>query len=131
VITTLVPTGPLVGLKLVIAGFTVKLLALVAVPPGVVTAIVPVVAPPGTVAVIRVVELTVNVVALVPLNLTDVAPPRFAPLITTLVPTGPLAGVKFVIVGATVKLLALVAVPPGVVTLIVPVVALFGTVAVI
>ena len=57
---------------------------------------------------------------------------KFVPLIVTLVPTGPLAGVKLVIVGAggtTVKLVALVAVPPGVVTLSGPVVAPVGTVA--
>jgi hypothetical protein len=49
---TLVPTGPLVGAKLVIvgAGITVKLFVLVAVPPAVVTLSGPVVAPAGTVA---------------------------------------------------------------------------------
>jgi hypothetical protein len=76
----------------------------------------------------------VNVVALVPLNLTAVAPVRFVPVTTTLVPTGPLEGLKLEIVGAatvSVKLEALVAVPPGVVTEIVPVVAPLGTVAVI
>ena len=63
--------------------------------------------------------------ALVPLNFTAVAPVKFVPVIVTLAPAGPLAGVKLVIVGGTgtVKLLALVAVPPGVVTLIGPVVA--------
>jgi hypothetical protein len=52
-IWTLVPTGPLVGPKLVIVGgaaVTVKSPALVAVPLGVVTLIGPVVAPEGTVA---------------------------------------------------------------------------------
>ena len=69
--------------------------------------------------------------ALTPLNATAVAPVKFVPLIVTLVPTGPLVGAKLVIVGAgtTVKLLALVAVPPGVVTLTGPVVAPVGTVA--
>jgi len=110
----------------------VKLEALVAVPPGVVTLIVPVVAPVGTVAVICVAELTVNV-AFVPLNFTAVAPVNAVPVIVTLAPTSPLVGEKLVMVGGntTVKLLALVAVPPGVVTLIVPVVAPAGTVAVI
>ena len=75
-------------------------------------------------------EFTVKV-ALAPLNVTAVAPVKLVPLMVTLVPTGPLAGVKLVIVGGliTVKLPALVAVPSGVVTLIVPVVALVGTVA--
>ena len=71
-------------------------------------------------------------IAAVPLNLTADAPVKFVPVIVTLVPTGPLAGVKLVIVGAlalTVKLAELVAVPPGVVTLTGPVVAPAGTVA--
>ena len=97
---TLVPTGPLVGAKLVIVGkfTTVKLVALVAVPPGVMTLTVPVVAPAGTVAWIAVAEFTMNV-APTPLNRTAVAPLKFVPLIVTLNPTGPLAGVKLVIVG--------------------------------
>jgi hypothetical protein len=134
-IATLVPTGPLVGVKLVIVGGlggvdTVKLLALVAVPPGVVTLIGPVVAPAGTVAWIAVAEFVAKP-ALTPLKVTAVTPVKFVPLIATIVPTGPLVGVKPVIVGGltTVKLPALVAVPPGVVTLIAPVVAPAGTVA--
>ena len=76
-------------------------------------------------------EVTENAAA-VPLNATAVAPVKFVPLIVTLAPTRPLAGEKLVIVGAlavTVKLLALVAVPPDVVTLSEPVVAPPGTVA--
>ena len=98
---TLLPTGPLVGVKLVSvgAGMTVKLLVLVAVPPGVVTRSGPVVAPVGTVAWIAVPEVTVKL-ALTPLNVTVVAPVKFVPLIVTLVPTGPLVGAKLVIVGA-------------------------------
>src|SRR2546430_14173430 len=54
---------------------------------------------------------------------------KHVPMIVTLVPTIPLAGVKLVIVGgdSTVKALELVAVPPGVVTLIDPVVAFFDS----
>ena len=37
--------------------------------------------------------------ALTPLNVTPVAPVKFVPVIVTLVPTGPLEGVKLVIVG--------------------------------
>src|SRR5207247_2499415 len=133
-IVTLVPTGPLAGVKLVTVGglMTVKLLALLAVPSGVVTPIGPLVAPAGTVAVIVVAEPTVKL-AFVPLNCTPVTPVKFVPLIVTLVPTGPLAGVKLVIVGGliTVKLPALLAVPREVVTLIGPVVAPLGTVAAI
>src|SRR5262245_33554519 len=132
--TTLAPAGPLVGVKELIVGdpTTVKLVPLVAIPPGVVTEMGPVVAPVGTAAVICVAESTVKL-AFVPLNLTELAPVRFVPVMTTLVPTGPLVGVKLLIVGEpiTVKLLALVAVPPGVVTEIGPVVAPVGTVAVI
>src|SRR5205823_7810643 len=106
--------------------------ALLAVPPGVVTLIGPLVAPAGTVVVIAVAELTVKL-ALALLNSTAVAPLKLVPLIVTLVPTGPLPGVKLVIVGGliTVKLAAVLAVPPGVVTLIGPLVAPAGTVVVI
>src|SRR5438552_13673739 len=109
-IVTLVPTGPLVGVKLVIVGalaVTVKLLALVAVPPGVVTLSGPLVAPLGTVAAIEVEEFPEKL-ALATRRSTDLAPVKVVPLIVTLVPTGPLVGVKLVIVGAlavTVKLL--------------------------
>ena len=78
--------------------FTVKLVVLVAVPPGVVTRSGPVVAPVGTVAWIAVPEVTVKL-ALTPLNATAVAPVKLVPLIVTFVPTGPLVGVKLVIVG--------------------------------
>jgi hypothetical protein len=72
-------------------------------------------------------------VADVPLNFTAVAPVKAVPLIVTLVPTDPLVGVNPVMVGGTVtvKVPLLVAVPAGVVTLIVPVVAPAGTGAVI
>src|SRR5207244_12931165 len=108
---------------------TVTALALVAVPPGLVTPISPVVVPAGTVVCMAVAEVTVKL-ALTVLNVTPVAPVKLVPLMVTLVPTGPLAGVKLVIVGGliTVKLPALVAVPPGVVTLIVDVVAPVGPV---
>jgi hypothetical protein len=143
-IVTEVPTGPDIGENDEIVGLavvTVNLWALVAVPPGVVTEILPVVAPEGTTAVIFVAELTVNDVALTPLNFTDVVvnpvPLKFVPLIVTVVPTGPLVGENEEIVGAgavvevTVKTEELVAVPSGVVTLIGPVVAPAGTGAVI
>jgi hypothetical protein len=74
-------------------------------------------------------DITVNVVALTPLNRTLVAPVKFAPLMVTTVPTGPLAGVTLAIVGAAVKAAALVAVPPAVVTLSGPVVTPAGAVA--
>jgi hypothetical protein len=101
-IVTFSPTAPLVGANEVIVGaggVTLKAVALVAVPPGAVTEIVPVAAPLGTAAVTEVSEPTVND-ALVPLNLTLVVPVRFVPVIVTVVPTGPLAGLNELIVGA-------------------------------
>jgi hypothetical protein len=70
--------------------------------------------------------------ALTPLNCTDVALVKLVPLMITLAPAGPLAGVKLEIVGGlmTVKLLTLLAVPAGLMTLIGPLVAPVGTVAV-
>jgi hypothetical protein len=122
-------------LKLVIVGaaVTVKLLADVPVPEAVVTETFPVVVPAATVAVIWVALLTVNAVALVALNFTAVAPVKFVPVTTTEAPTGPLVGLKLVIVGraATVKLLADTPVPFAVVTLIGPLVVPVATVAVI
>ena len=78
-------------------------------------------------------EFTVNELAEVPLNFTAVAPVKPEPLIVTLVPTGPLVGAKELITGGatTVKLMVLVPVPAAVVTLMGPVVALAGTLAVI
>jgi hypothetical protein len=109
-IVTLVPTTPLAGAKLVIRGATVKLVVLVAVPPGVVTAIGPVVALPGTVIVILTLELTVKG-AVRPLSLTEVAPMKFVPLIVTGTPAPAPTGEKLLIVGVriTVKVVALVA----------------------
>ena len=78
---------------------TVKSVALVAVPPGVTTTILPVVALEGTTAVTEVAVFAENV-AVTPLNLTAVTPVRFVPVMTTLVPTLPLVGVNDVIVGA-------------------------------
>jgi len=131
VIVTAVPTGPLIGENDVIvgAGGTVKSVALVAVPPGVVRVIRPVVAPAGTEVFTCVAETTVKVAA-VPLKRTLVVPVKLVPVIVTAVPTGPLAGENEVIVGAggtTVKSPALVPVPDGVVTVILPLVAPAGT----
>jgi hypothetical protein len=107
VIVTAVPGLPLVGVKLVMHGpaavETRKLAVLVAVPSESVTAIGPVVAPAGTVAVICVSELTVNVVAAVPPNVTaDTALGaswKAEPVMMTCVPTGPHVGANEVIVG--------------------------------
>src|SRR5262245_1936038 len=129
-IVTAVPGAPAVGESAVIVGATAKLLVLVPLPAGVVTPILPVLALTGTVAVILRGELTVNA-ADAPLKATAVAPVKFAPLITMRAPTFPLVGVNPVIRGATVKIAVLVAVMPAFVTLMDPVVAFAGTVAVI
>src|SRR5439155_14953116 len=128
------PTGPLVGFKSVIVGAladTVKVLVLVAAPPDVFTLSRPVVAPLFPYASLFRSDVTVKVVALVPLKLTAVTPVKFVPLMVTFAPTGPLAGEKLVMVGGgmTVKLVVLVPVPADVVTLSGPVVAPAGTVA--
>ena len=73
-------------------------MALVAVPPSVVTWIFPVVAPEGTFVVIFV-AVSVSILAVVPLKVTELAVERFVPLIVTFVPTAPLVGVKLVMVG--------------------------------
>ena len=66
------------------------------------------------------------------MNFTAVAPMKFVPVRVTRVPTVPLVGVKLVMVGAaTVKLAELVAVPPEVVTVSLPVVTPVGAAAVI
>jgi hypothetical protein len=132
VIVTTVPVGPEVGEKLAIAGRTVKLVVLVAVPPALVTVIGPVVAAVGTVAVRVWGDVTVAVVVC-PLNLTVVLDVKCVPLIVTTVPVVPAVGVNEVIVGATlvtVKFVPLVTEPPDAVTLIGPVVAAVGTIAV-
>src|SRR6267378_458747 len=98
---TTVPGGPPVGKKPLIVGgsTTLKMELLVAVPAGVVTLTGPVVAPAGTVAWMAVSELIVKL-APTPWNATAVAPVKFVPSIVTLVPTGPLGGVKLAMVGA-------------------------------
>ena len=80
---------------------TLNVPPLVAVPPAVVTEIVPLDEQFGTVALIDVELATLND-ADCPLNFTLVAPVKFVPLIDTLVPTPPLVGEKLEIVGAGV-----------------------------
>ena len=90
-------------------------------PPGVVTLTLPV-APAPTTAEILVAELTLNVVAATPPKLTTLAPVKFVPVIVIVAPVPALIGVKDVIVGGEKNVNpASVAVPPGVVTLTLPV----------
>ena len=91
VMVTTVPEPPLLGVNEVMVGggMKVKVPLLVAVPPGVVTVIVPVV-PLPTVAVIEVALVTVKEVAAVPPKATAVAPVKLVPVMVTTVPAPPL-----------------------------------------
>jgi hypothetical protein len=95
----------------------------------VVTAIFPVIAPVGTVAVTWISELTVKVVAATPPKVTPVVWVNPVPVMVTMVPTWPEDGEKLPMVGVTLNVLELVADPPDVVTVIFPVLAPLGTVA--
>jgi hypothetical protein len=98
-IVTTVPVGPLAGAKPVIDSVTVKFEALVPVPAGVVTEILPVTAPLGTVALIWMPDTNVTVAeAFVP-NLTVAPGTKPVPLIVTVPPVIPDVGVKELTVG--------------------------------
>jgi hypothetical protein len=99
VIVTELPTGPEVGLKLVMLGAasTVKLIPLLATPDTATTTL-PVVAPAGTGATMLVALQLVGV-ATVPLNVTVLVPwvaPKFVPVMVTNVPTAAEVGDKLV-----------------------------------
>ena len=128
------PINPATGIP---PAVTVKDEADFAVTPADVTVIVPLVAVAGTVTASDVAVAAVTV-AVVPLNLTTLFPAvasKFTPLMVTAVPAMPRSGVKLCMAGAVptvgvmVKVLAEIAVPPGVVTVIFPLVA-SGTVTV-
>jgi hypothetical protein len=87
----------------------------------------PVVAVAGTVAFSCVAETCTTVLAVTPLNFTAELALKPTPLIVTTVPCGPLDGLIEVIAKVTVNGV-IVAIPDGVVTVIVPVVAPLGTV---
>ena len=122
-----------VGVKLEIegAGTNVKPVA-VAVPPAVVTEMLPLVEPAGTIAVIEVGVLAVTVALPPEPKVTSVGLARLRPVITTEFVAPCDVGVKLAIEGAgtNVKPVA-VAVPPAVVTEMLPLVEPAGTVAVI
>lgn len=112
---TVVPSAPLPGVNPVMVGeaSTVKLAALLIVTPLVVTAIIPDPAPEGTVVVILVAFEEVTV-ALIPLNATVGEGLKFVPVMITIAPGAPLAGLNPVIagVGRTVKIPGLETVTP-------------------
>ena len=85
--------------RLPIPVVTVKYSALTAVPPGATTLIGPLVAPGGTMTSILVPDTISNSRALTPLNSMEVASNSLVPVRVTRVPTGPLVGVNWVMVG--------------------------------
>ena len=137
VMVTLWPIAPLPGVKEVMVGtpITLKLDELEPVPTGETMDMTPLVAAAGTIAVILMDELTVKLEAptSVPLNFTAETLTKSVPLITTDVPVGPLVGVNEVIAGKPriVNDVGLVPKPAGVVTVIKPLEAPAGTLAVI
>lgn len=110
VIDTGVPTAPLVGVKPVMVGVgnTVKLEALEIVTPFTLIEMGPLTAPVGTEVVIEVVDDAVTTAA-VPLKETVGVVLKLVPVMTTVAPIAPLAGVNPVIVGvpSTEKFVAL------------------------
>src|SRR5439155_699354 len=120
---TVLPVTPVPGVKSVIFGVTLKIAALRAGPAGFVTPNFPVAATSGITIRIIVADSTMKPGNGTSFNRTSVTEFRFVPVIVTVVPTGPLAGVKAVMVGGlmTVNVSALIPVPSVVVTLIFPV----------
>ena len=115
-------SGPDIGETLAIVGRAtyVNALALVAVPPMVVTATLCAPAVPAGVVAVMTVAVLVKIVAAATPTFTLVAPVKFVPVMVMVVPpaTGPEIGATVVMVGSAtyVNALALVAVPPTVVT---------------
>ena len=123
------PTIPLPGLNPLTIGRTKKLATVVAVPPGAVTEIGPLLAFKGTDEVIEVLFTTPNIAG-TPLKLTSVALVKLTPVIVTFVPGAPLVGVKRVMFGGKKKFVVLTVIPFVVATVMGPLVAVSGTVAV-
>src|SRR5215471_18911370 len=129
-VTTL-PTVAAGGVKLVMVGsrMTVKLLLLVPVPPGLVTAILPVVAVGGMSAWMVLSSLTWKLSEATPLKVTLLAPVKLLPLIWTLWPRMSAAGAKPLILGVTRRVAALGLLgPAGFVTVSLPLLAPVGMV---
>lgn len=102
---SLLPATAEAGAKLVMTGaglgaVTVNVLVLVAVPLGVVTAMAPDVAPVGTTKERVVALATVNPVMVAPFSVIALAFVKLVPVTVTVVPIGPLAGVKLAMAGA-------------------------------
>ena len=107
---------PRLGKKSVITGafVTKKVFELVAVPAGVVTEILPVVAAAGTCALICVGAVTAAMGSVTPLNFTVTGPLKLTPLMMTPTPGAPTPGEKSSMIGAgpiMMKSLVVVALP--------------------
>jgi hypothetical protein len=133
VIVTAPPAAACAGLYPSTFGVTKKLATLNVVAAAFVTAIFPDDAPAGTLNFNCVEPTCVNAPTSNPFNVADVTESRFAPLTVTNVPTGPEPGANDDSTGGriTTKLAADTPDPDGVVTVIFPVTAANGTVAVI
>lgn len=92
---TVVPGGPLVGMKLEIVGVARNAALLKSLPLGVTTSIFPVNAFAGTVVVISVPPATTVNFAGVPSNVTLEAPVKLVPSMVTALPTLPDVGIAF------------------------------------
>ena len=118
------PMEPFSGIKAETFGISdaTKLVALIPVPILFVTLMGPETTPAGTLARICVSESTVKLVEETPLNETLLASEKLVPLIVTCVPPKPPAGANDVMAGGAnkSKLLALMAVPAGLDTLMGP-----------
>ena len=101
VIFKIVPSVPCIGVNDITVGKEIKPV-IVAVPPGVVTVTAPDV-PDGTTALIVVGDTTMNEVASIPANFTDVTLIKFVPVIVTVVPAAADAGVNDDMVGVGIK----------------------------
>src|SRR5207237_25500 len=124
-IVTVAPTAAAEGVNPVTFGSTASVAALVAVPPPVVTEIVPVLAPAGTVSRTWSAD-SVEKPAATPFTF-----PNPEPAIVTSAPAAALAGANEVSFGSTLNVPTLNPVPPGFVTPICPVSAVAGTTALI
>lgn len=125
------PGTPLAGEKDAITGRTLNDAVLVAEPRAVVTVTGPVIVPGGTTAWTFVALTTLNEAVMgpeAPENATPVTSTNPVPVMVTLAPCFDAAGENAVTV-SSVKLVVLVATPPGVVTLTLPVIAVSGTTA--
>jgi hypothetical protein len=119
------PMAPLFGVRLVMAGETVKLTPLL-VTPLTVTTRLPLVAPAGTTAVILpTAQLEVTAATPLKVTLPGVAP-KPLPAITIAAPTGPEFGVKLLLQGVTVNGTPMLGLPPTVTTTL-PVMAPLAT----